>query len=116
MWLIGRGAEGVDDRRKLYSLWDTYPHADLVTYPSLIEGFGNALLETIYFRLPALVNRSAVYTADIGPLGFQFAEIEGVIADETNTAGSSLVRKSGLNRAIVATTTAWPKNISLIRP
>jgi glycosyltransferase involved in cell wall biosynthesis len=75
---------GVDSRgRKLYSLWDTYPHADMVTYPSLIEGFGNALLETIYFRLPALVNRYEVYLADIGPLGFQFAEIEGAITDET---------------------------------
>jgi glycosyltransferase involved in cell wall biosynthesis len=67
------------DGRKTYALWDTYPHADLVAYPSLIEGFGNALLETIYFRRPALVNRYEVYAADIGPLGFQFAEIEGAI-------------------------------------
>ena len=29
--------------RKIYTLWDIYPHADLVTYPSLYEGFGNAL-------------------------------------------------------------------------
>lgn len=45
------------DGRKIYALWDTYPHADFVTYPSFIEGFGNALIETIYFKLPALVNR-----------------------------------------------------------
>jgi mannosylglucosylglycerate synthase len=68
--------------RKIYSLWDAYAHADLVTYPSLIEGFGNALLETVYFRLPALVNRYAVYVADIAPLGFTFAEIEGAIAPQ----------------------------------
>jgi mannosylglucosylglycerate synthase len=67
--------------RKIYSLWDAYAHADLVTYPSLIEGFGNALIETVYFRLPALVNRYAVYVADIGPVGFQFAEIDGAITD-----------------------------------
>lgn len=65
--------------RKIYALWDTYPHADLVTYPSLYEGFGNALIETIYFRKPALVNRYEVYKADIGPHGFHFAEIEGAI-------------------------------------
>lgn len=70
------------DNRKVYALWDTYPHADLVTYPSLYEGFGNALLETIYFRLPALVNRYPVYAEDIGPLGFQFAEIDGTVTDE----------------------------------
>lgn len=81
-------ADQVDDQRrlengkKIYSLWDAYPHANLVTYPSFIEGFGNALLETIYFKLPALVNRYPVYAADIGPLGFQFAEIDGEITSE----------------------------------
>ena len=82
-------ADQVDDQRrydgkqKIYSLWDTYPHADLVTYPSFIEGFGNALIETIYFKKPAVVNCYPVYAADIGPLGFQFAEIEGEITRET---------------------------------
>lgn len=69
--------------RKVYSLWDAYVHADFVTYPSFIEGFGNALLETIYFRLPALVNRYPVYAADIGPQGFDLIEIDGAIADRT---------------------------------
>lgn len=79
----------VDDQRheagdkKIYSLWDAYPHADLVTYPSFIEGFGNALIETVYFKLPAVVNRYPVYAADIGPLGFQFAEIDGEITPQT---------------------------------
>jgi glycosyltransferase involved in cell wall biosynthesis len=59
-----------------YALWDAYVHADFVTYPSLIEGFGNALLETLYFKLPALVNRYAVYAADIAPNGFDLIEID----------------------------------------
>ena len=80
----GRGTDG--HRRRIYSLWDAYPHADLVTYPSLVEGFGNALLETIYFRLPALVNRYDVYKADIAPLGFRFAEIDGAITGEALAA------------------------------
>jgi glycosyltransferase involved in cell wall biosynthesis len=62
--------------RRVYSLWDAYVRADFVTYPSLIEGFGNALLETLYFRLPALVNRYDVYAADIGPKGFDLIEID----------------------------------------
>jgi glycosyltransferase involved in cell wall biosynthesis len=35
------------DGRKIYTLFDVYPHADLVTYPSTYEGFGNAFLEAI---------------------------------------------------------------------
>lgn len=74
-----------------YALWDAYLHADFVTYPSLIEGFGNALLETLYFKLPALVNRYAVYAADIAPHGFDLVEIDvqddpaslAAIGDET---------------------------------
>jgi glycosyltransferase involved in cell wall biosynthesis len=68
--------------QKVYTLWDAYVHADFVMYPSLYEGFGNALLETIYFKKPALVNRYSVYAADIGPLGFQFVEIDGAVTDE----------------------------------
>jgi hypothetical protein len=68
--------------QKVYTLWDAYVYADFVMYPSLYEGFGNALLETIYFKKPALVNRYSVYAADIGPLGFQFVEIDGAVTDE----------------------------------
>lgn len=64
---------------KIYSLWDAYPHADLITYPSLYEGFGNAILETVYFRRLTVVNRYPVYNADIKPLGFQFIELDGFV-------------------------------------
>ncbi|MFQ5858770.1 MAG: glycosyltransferase [Anaerolineae bacterium] len=64
---------------KIYSLWDAYPHADLVTYPSTYEGFGNALLEAIYFKRLIVVNRYPVYNADIGPLGFEFVELDGFV-------------------------------------
>jgi glycosyltransferase involved in cell wall biosynthesis len=66
---------------KVYSLWDAYLHANLVTYPSLYEGFGNALLETIYFKRLTVVNRYPVYNADIKPLGFQFIELDGFVDD-----------------------------------
>ncbi|MCB0179617.1 MAG: glycosyltransferase family 4 protein [Anaerolineae bacterium] len=66
---------------KIYSLWDAYPHADLVTYPSIYEGFGNALLEAIYFHRLIVINRYPVYNADIGPLGFEFVELDGFVDD-----------------------------------
>ena len=79
---FGPARRVASDGSKTYSLWDAYLWADFVTYPSLIEGFGNALLETMYFRLPALVNRYPVYAADIAPLGFDFVEIDGKVTDD----------------------------------
>ncbi|MCB1061528.1 MAG: glycosyltransferase family 4 protein [Verrucomicrobiae bacterium] len=73
-----RDAEG----RKLYTLWDLYPHADLVTYPSIYEGFGNALLEAVYFKKPVLVNRYSIYIEDIEPKGFRFAVMDGFVSPQ----------------------------------
>ncbi len=68
--------------QKMYTLWDLYPHADLVTYPSLYEGFGNAFLEALYFRKPVLVNRYSIFVRDIEPKGFHLPVIEGFVTRE----------------------------------
>lgn len=68
---------------KLYSLWDVYPHVDLITYPSLYEGFGNAFLEAIYFKKPILVNRYSVYITDIENKGFDVIEMDGFLTNDT---------------------------------
>jgi glycosyltransferase involved in cell wall biosynthesis len=65
------------------SLWDVYPHADFITFPSLYEGFGNAFLEAIYFRKPLLVNRYATFVRDIEPLGFDLAVMDGYLSKQT---------------------------------
>lgn len=79
--LIG-AHRGKANGHKIYSLWDAYPHANLVTYPSTYEGFGNALLEMVYFKRLSVVNRYPVYNADIGPLGFDFIELDGFVDDD----------------------------------
>lgn len=66
---------------KYYSLADAYLNADMVTFPSIYEGFGNALLESVYFKRPTVVNRYPVYNADIKPLGFEFIELDGFVND-----------------------------------
>ncbi len=71
------------DGRKVYTLGDVYPHADLVTYPSDIEGFGNAFLEAIYYRRPIVVNNYSIFDIDIKPKGFRVIEFDGYITDET---------------------------------
>jgi glycosyltransferase involved in cell wall biosynthesis len=71
------------DGRKIYTLWDIYRHASLVTYPSIYEGFGNAFLEAIYFKVPVLVNRYAIFGRDIEPKGFHCPVMEGYLTEDT---------------------------------
>jgi mannosylglucosylglycerate synthase len=71
------------DGHKIYALADIYPQAALVTYPSAVEGFGNAFLEAIYFRRPLVVNNYSIYEADIKPKGFKVVEFNGYKTDAT---------------------------------
>jgi glycosyltransferase involved in cell wall biosynthesis len=68
----GTDAQG----RKTYSLIDVYRQADLVTYPSLYEGFGNAFLEAVFFRKPIVVKRYSIFITDIEPKGFQIIPVD----------------------------------------
>ncbi len=67
------------DGRKLYTLEDVYSQSDFITYPSLYEGFGNALLETFYYRKPVLVNRYSIFITDIEPKGFRPVIMDGML-------------------------------------
>jgi glycosyltransferase involved in cell wall biosynthesis len=80
----------IDDERgktkngkKVYQLFDVYPHVDLVTYPSAYEGFGNAFLEAVYFKKPILVNTYSIYLHDIKPKGFKIIEMDDFINEKT---------------------------------
>ena len=87
-------SRGTDrDGRKIYRFWDAYAQADFITYPSLYEGFGNALLETIYMRRPLLVNLYSVYRQDIEPTGIRAVTIDGQITDETVASVRRLLRE-----------------------
>ena len=69
--------------RRIYSLADGYQQADLVTYPSSLEGFGNAFLEAIYYRCPLLMSAYEIYRMDIRPKGFEVIEFSDFIDDRT---------------------------------
>jgi mannosylglucosylglycerate synthase len=77
--------------RPAHSLNDAYLAADLITYPSHYEGYGNALVEALFYGVPVVVNRYPVYVADIAPLGVRFIEIEGAITEGTVREVRSLV-------------------------
>lgn len=101
-------ADRVSERRqrnakgqKMYTLWDIYPHADLVTYPSAYEGFGNALLEAFYFKKPLVVNRYSIYVQDIEPKGFSVVEMDGYVTRETVDAVRRLLSDAELREEVV---------------
>lgn len=97
---VGDTRSTLPDGRKIYTLGDVYPQADLVTYPSSIEGFGNAFLEAVYYRRPLVVNNYSIYEVDIKPKGFRVVEFDGFISDATLTD----VRRILLDRDLAA---AW---------
>ncbi|MHC4400994.1 MAG: glycosyltransferase [Planctomycetota bacterium] len=72
-----------DDGRKLFTIHDTYPQADLVAYPSTYEGFGNAFLEAVYHKCPIICNRYAIYRTDIEPVGMRPILFDGFPTDDT---------------------------------
>ncbi len=65
-----------------FSLWEVYQAAEFITFPSLYEGFGNALLEAIYFKKPLLVNRYKIFQDDIEPKGFDVVKMDGSLTGE----------------------------------
>lgn len=67
------------DGGRIYTLADAYSQADFITYPSIYEGFGNALLEAFYFRKPVLVNRYSIFITDIEPKGYKVITMNGYL-------------------------------------
>jgi glycosyltransferase involved in cell wall biosynthesis len=65
---------------KIFSLADAYQQCDLVTYPSVIEGFGNAFLETIYYRRPLVMSAYEIFMMDIRPKGFKVMAFDEFIS------------------------------------
>ncbi len=80
---IGAVRGCLENRHKIYDLQDIYLHADLVTYPSLIEGFGNAFLEAVYYRRPLVMSFYEIYFTDIRPQGFRIIGFDNFIDRKT---------------------------------
>jgi len=79
---IAEKRERDESGRRLYTLGDAYSVADFITYPSIQEGFGNALLEAFYYRKPVLVNRYSIFVTDIEPKGFQVITMNGYLTKD----------------------------------
>jgi len=89
------------NQKNHYSLWDIYPHADFITYPSIIEGFGNAFLEAVYFKKPILINRYDTFVRDIEPLGFDLAVMDGFLTRKTIQKVREILESPGKREKLV---------------
>lgn len=63
------------NNNKVYSLWDAYVHCDLITYPSIYEGWGNQFLEGIFAKKPQIVFEYSVFTSDIKEFKFDYISL-----------------------------------------
>ena len=90
-----------EDGRKIYTLSDVYAFADLVTYPSLLEGFGNAFLEAVYHGRPIFMNTYTIYSIDIKPKGFRVVEFTGFVTDETVKHVQKVLREPEFAREMI---------------
>lgn len=59
-----------------YDIHDLYARADMVTFPSSREGFGNPVLESVVHRKPLLVAEYPVLE-ELRGFGFQFLSLDG---------------------------------------
>jgi len=89
---------GQRENQKLYSLWDCYTYADLVTYPSIWEGWGNQFIEAVFARKPVVVFEYPVFKADIKGEGYQVISL-GDELDEDRAGGLVAVPKAKLEQA-----------------
>jgi hypothetical protein len=60
---------------KIYSLWDAYTIADIVTYPSIQEGWGNQLLEAVFAKKIIVGYEYPVLQTDILPKGIRMVSL-----------------------------------------
>jgi len=70
--------------KKIYSLWDAYSIADIVTYPSILEGWGNQFLEAIVARLPVATYKYPVFLTDIEPFHFNVISLGSEHVEEND--------------------------------
>ena len=89
------------DLKDRFSLWEVYQAADFVTYPSLYEGFGNALLEAIYFKKPLLVNRYKIFKDEIEPKGFDLVKMDGTLTAEVITDIQNIIHNKARREKMV---------------
>lgn len=91
------------DSGKIYSLWDSYVHADLVTYPSLVEGWGNQFIEAVFAEKPVVLFEYPVYKADIKAEGYFYISFGDQYSKNDAHPGLVQINKNTILKAVIKT-------------
>ena len=73
--LIDHSRKTLPDGSKVYSLWDAYVFCDMITYPSIYEGWGNQFLEGVFAKKPQIVFEYSVFKSDIQAYAFDYISL-----------------------------------------
>ena len=98
---------GYKNNEKIYSLWDIYTMCDIVTYTSVLEGWGNQLLEAVFAKKPVLIYEYPVFKTDIKKFGFNLIKIDAELTK------NEITNLFSINKECVASTATEIKNILL---
>jgi glycosyltransferase involved in cell wall biosynthesis len=89
--LIRTNGQNKHKRHRIYTLWDCFVNADFVTYPTMVEGFGNQFVEAVYFNKPVIVTPYKVFKKDIAPLGFNIIAMPDKVTKEVVKKVNNLI-------------------------
>jgi len=73
-----------ENGNKVYSLWDAYVHCDMITYPSIYEGWGNQFLEGLFAKKPQIVYEYSVFESDIKEKNFNIISLGNSYTENEN--------------------------------
>ena len=71
---------------KIYSLFDTYAFSDIVSYPSIYEGWGNQFIEAVFAGKPVVAFEYPVFLTDIKPRGYSYISLGSEFLKDPKTS------------------------------
>lgn len=87
--------------KKIYSLWDAYVYSDMITYPSIYEGWGNQFLEGLFAKKPQIVFEYSIFESDIKAFGFDYISLGNTYKMQAH--GLATIERKQLESAAEAT-------------
>ena len=85
--------------KKIYSLWDIYTIADFITFTSILEGWGNQLLEGLFAKKPMLIYEYPVFKTDIKKYDFGLITIDTKLERDCTTKLYSIDKNLSIVKA-----------------
>lgn len=84
----------IDESEKKFSIFDTYAYTDIVSYPSLFEGWGNQFIEAVFAKKPIMVYEYPVFKTDIKQRGYEVIGLGSTALINTQTGFLKLPDKT----------------------